>query len=87
MGGKPVQILQFTDAASVTGQSVDANAFRGNDDELRGVRHQPSCGCIPPPVTFAVEPCLYLHDYRRSTEAGYDRTVGHSVHRHVGQSA
>lgn len=34
MGGKPVQILQFTDQASVAGQFVDANAFRGAEQDL-----------------------------------------------------
>ncbi len=34
MGGKPVQILQFTESAFVAGQSIDANAFRGTPAQL-----------------------------------------------------
>ncbi|MGV9676197.1 glycoside hydrolase family 25 protein [Nocardia sp. NPDC003482] len=34
-GGKPVDILQFTDRALVAGHYVDADAFRGSVDELR----------------------------------------------------
>ncbi|MGA9874057.1 MAG: glycoside hydrolase family 25 protein [Rhodococcus sp. (in: high G+C Gram-positive bacteria)] len=34
MGGKPVEILQFSESATVAGQSIDANAFRGNDNQL-----------------------------------------------------
>ncbi|WP_082043159.1 glycoside hydrolase family 25 protein [Rhodococcus sp. MEB064] len=34
MGGKPVQILQFSETANVAGQSIDVNAFRGDDAQL-----------------------------------------------------
>ncbi|QSL99772.1 lysin A, glycosyl hydrolase domain [Gordonia phage ODay] len=34
MGGKSVQILQFSETASVAGQSIDVNAFRGSGDEF-----------------------------------------------------
>nr|WP_296769617.1 glycoside hydrolase family 25 protein [Rhodococcus sp. (in: high G+C Gram-positive bacteria)] len=34
MGGKPVQLLQFSESALVAGQSIDVNAFRGSDSEL-----------------------------------------------------
>lgn len=36
-GGRSVDILQFTDAASVAGQSVDADAFRGTAAELNAL--------------------------------------------------
>lgn len=34
-GGRNVDILQFTDKASIAGKSLDANAFRGTTDDLR----------------------------------------------------
>jgi hypothetical protein len=34
MGGKPVQILQFSETALVAGQPIDVNAFRGDDNQL-----------------------------------------------------
>ncbi|MDJ0395651.1 glycoside hydrolase family 25 protein [Rhodococcus sp. G-MC3] len=34
MGGKPVRLLQFSESAVVAGQSIDANAFRGNESQL-----------------------------------------------------
>jgi lysozyme len=33
-GGRNVDILQFTDAASIAGKAVDCNAFRGTRDQL-----------------------------------------------------
>jgi hypothetical protein len=36
-GGQAVDVLQFTDAARVAGYAVDANAFRGTVDQLRGM--------------------------------------------------
>ncbi|QGJ87268.1 hypothetical protein SEA_WOCKET_22 [Gordonia phage Wocket] len=34
MGGKDVQILQFSETASVAGQAIDVNAFRGSGGEF-----------------------------------------------------
>ncbi|MDG3012367.1 metallopeptidase [Rhodococcus sp. D2-41] len=46
-GGTPA-ILQFTDSAQVAGQTVDANAFRGNPDQLRALLAQPAGAPAPP---------------------------------------
>lgn len=45
MGGKKVEILQFTEKALVAGQLIDANIFRGSDEELDrlfNVRKEPA---------------------------------------------
>lgn len=42
MGGKPVQILQFSESASVAGQFIDANAFRGADAALAELFRTPA---------------------------------------------
>ncbi|MCZ4277953.1 MULTISPECIES: glycoside hydrolase family 25 protein [Nocardiaceae] len=34
MGGRPVEILQFSESGVVAGQLIDVNAFRGNDRKL-----------------------------------------------------
>lgn len=47
MGGKPVEILQFTESANVAGQFIDANAFRGNDRQLAAL-----FGAAPPVEEF-----------------------------------
>lgn len=50
-GGTDVQILQFTDRASVAGASVDANAYRGTREQLAallGLGPAPSTPAVPP---------------------------------------
>lgn len=51
-GGKPVTLLQFTDAASVPGvaRPVDCSAFRGTAAELRAVILPRTPAPSPPPV-------------------------------------
>lgn len=45
-GGRSVDILQFTDRAIVAGQSLDANAYQGTPDQLRGLLGQVGTGWL-----------------------------------------
>lgn len=43
-GGRDPDLLQFTDRALVASKSLDANAFRGTEDELRALLGEPTKG-------------------------------------------
>lgn len=58
-GNGQVAVLQFTDKASVAGQKIDANAYRGSLDEFRTMIFGAN---TPPPPPVAELPTLHEGD-------------------------